>query len=150
MVHLSYVVFGNFCGRKVKKCTGGLTVLRAWLQWLIRKFILGDRFVIQRFDLEGPSAGRTVFNVEFLTRDLGRFAVCLARGDIALVQGGTQSLLAVEGQAVIDLARATIVDHPVDMIASAAKALCFPDRLEERRVGKECVSTCRSRWSPYH
>src|SRR3546814_13391673 len=26
-----------------------------------------------------------------------------------------------------------------------------PDgRSEERRVGKECVSTCRSRWSPYH
>src|SRR3546814_12462850 len=37
----------------------------------------------------------------------------------------------------------------------ALQALC--DRLtqaghrsEERRVGKECVSTCRSRWSPYH
>src|SRR3546814_1084027 len=27
-------------------------------------------------------------------------------------------------------------------------ALIF--RSEERRVGKECVSTCRSRWSPYH
>src|SRR3546814_12427523 len=27
----------------------------------------------------------------------------------------------------------------------------IPDhRSEERRVGKECVSTCRSRWSPYH
>src|SRR3546814_18399046 len=28
----------------------------------------------------------------------------------------------------------------------------FPpaNRSEERRVGKECVSTCRSRWSPYH
>src|SRR3546814_13666591 len=25
-----------------------------------------------------------------------------------------------------------------------------PIRSEERRVGKECVSTCRSRWSPYH
>src|SRR3546814_19734881 len=25
-----------------------------------------------------------------------------------------------------------------------------PARSEERRVGKECVSTCRSRWSPYH
>src|SRR3546814_7881363 len=25
-----------------------------------------------------------------------------------------------------------------------------PGRSEERRVGKECVSTCRSRWSPYH
>src|SRR3546814_17006244 len=26
----------------------------------------------------------------------------------------------------------------------------FSVRSEERRVGKECVSTCRSRWSPYH
>src|SRR3546814_12460062 len=25
----------------------------------------------------------------------------------------------------------------------------LPRRSEERRVGKECVSTCRSRWSPY-
>src|SRR3546814_20682176 len=27
---------------------------------------------------------------------------------------------------------------------------CEADRSAERRVGKECVSTCRSRWSPYH
>src|SRR3546814_3732265 len=27
---------------------------------------------------------------------------------------------------------------------------CAGRRSEERRVGKECVSTCRSRWSPYH
>src|SRR3546814_2456438 len=27
---------------------------------------------------------------------------------------------------------------------------CTAGRSEERRVGKECVSTCRSRWSPYH
>src|SRR3546814_18211425 len=26
----------------------------------------------------------------------------------------------------------------------------YSNRSEERRVGKECVSTCRSRWSPYH
>src|SRR3546814_12403352 len=26
----------------------------------------------------------------------------------------------------------------------------FADRSEERSVGKECVSTCRSRWWPYH
>src|SRR3546814_5824904 len=26
----------------------------------------------------------------------------------------------------------------------------WANRSEERRVGKECVSTCRSRWSPYH
>src|SRR3546814_12359027 len=29
-------------------------------------------------------------------------------------------------------------------------AAIHEDRSEERRVGKECVSTCRSRWSPYH
>src|SRR3546814_21125776 len=31
-----------------------------------------------------------------------------------------------------------------------APGLIKTDRSEERRVGKECVSTCRSRWSPYH
>src|SRR3546814_18509096 len=31
-----------------------------------------------------------------------------------------------------------------------ASLLAAEDRSEERRVGKECVSTCRSRWSPYH
>src|SRR3546814_16850819 len=28
--------------------------------------------------------------------------------------------------------------------------ITLPTRSEERRVGNECVSTCRSRWSPYH
>src|SRR3546814_12172859 len=31
-----------------------------------------------------------------------------------------------------------------------AGAVALGMRSEERRVGKECVSTCRSRWSPYH
>ena len=26
----------------------------------------------------------------------------------------------------------------------------FSSRSEERRVGKECLRLCRSRWSPYH
>ena len=34
--------------------------------------------------------------------------------------------------------------------ASVALDLKTKRRSEERRVGKECVSTCRSRWSPYH
>src|SRR3546814_20520298 len=39
--------------------------------------------------------------------------------------------------------------HLVQVSADDAR---FDDRVrsEERRVGKECVSTCRSRWSPYH
>src|SRR3546814_18046668 len=46
----------------------------------------------------------------------------------------------------------------VGIIRPAALQDTYPLRLEfedatrseERRVGKECVSTCRSRWSPYH
>src|SRR3546814_13646340 len=43
----------------------------------------------------------------------------------------------------------------IDVLAAATEAEHRPahrfdrDRSEERRVGKECVSTCRSRWSPY-
>src|SRR3546814_3414223 len=43
-----------------------------------------------------------------------------------------------------------------DLVLRAASALQQATgtrqgaRSEERRVGKECVSTCRSRWSPYH
>src|SRR3546814_13496800 len=64
--------------------------------------------------------------------------------------------------------RATINPTPVNnpprsLRAAVAERSDFPDvmihewtvlklcsRSEERRVGKECVSTCRSRWSPYH
>src|SRR3546814_12197929 len=35
-------------------------------------------------------------------------------------------------------------------IAGVRHRYHVPMRSEERRVGKECVSTCRSRWSPYH
>src|SRR3546814_15284745 len=42
--------------------------------------------------------------------------------------------------------------HP-DLDAFAARrgeaTVALSIRSEERRVGKECVSTCRSRWSPY-
>src|SRR3546814_6760595 len=41
-------------------------------------------------------------------------------------------------------------DQPVLHVVGDATAETVLDRSEERRVGKECVSTCRSRWSPYH
>src|SRR3546814_4952458 len=37
-----------------------------------------------------------------------------------------------------------------DEIAAARVHLGWEHRSEERRVGKECVSTCRSRWATYH
>src|SRR3546814_2187283 len=39
-------------------------------------------------------------------------------------------------------------DNIVRVVADIQRRLY--QRSEERRVGKECVSTCRSRWSPYH
>src|SRR3546814_7567045 len=48
---------------------------------------------------------------------------------------------ATQTRAQIDAALAVLAD---------ARAWPDHDRSEERRVGKECVSTCRSRWSPYH
>src|SRR3546814_5949592 len=40
--------------------------------------------------------------------------------------------------------------HRLHHFLDAADAFAVDRRSEERRVGKECVSTCRSRWSPYH
>src|SRR3546814_15351797 len=44
----------------------------------------------------------------------------------------------------ISLAQKPISDN------SVIAALVLEKRSEERRVGKECVSTCRQWWSPYH
>src|SRR3546814_20896606 len=40
--------------------------------------------------------------------------------------------------------------HAQVIVVSVPEDGPMPRRSEERRVGKECVSTCRSRWSPYH
>src|SRR3546814_20776246 len=43
----------------------------------------------------------------------------------------------------------TRIELSVDWSTNSGAA-AWIGRSEERRVGKECVSTCRSRWSPYH
>src|SRR3546814_15901069 len=40
--------------------------------------------------------------------------------------------------------------HEAEMLAEIADNQRRLERSEERRVGKECVGTCRSRWSPHH
>src|SRR3546814_12365077 len=39
--------------------------------------------------------------------------------------------------------------YSLDMLPAAWRTVTL-FRSDERRVGQECVSTCRSRWSPYH
>ena len=49
------------------------------------------------------------------------------------------------------LARAIrIAGYSVEKAQTAKEALALCSRSEERRVGKECMPVCRSRWSPYH
>src|SRR3546814_7683516 len=63
-----------------------------------------------------------------------------ARAQIAATLAGADTIRSqvAEQDAAIRQARA--------QLAAARAAL----RSAERRVGKECVSTCRSRWSPFH
>src|SRR3546814_12385305 len=81
----------------------------------------------------------------------------------ALVEGLAHATLAAhaaqEGHAV-ELPLQVVVPLVVNALQAAGVAVALLThqraavraavRSEERRVGKECVSTCRSRWSPYH
>src|SRR3546814_15864218 len=78
-------------------------------------------------------------------------------------QGGIQVLKPIS-QPILDVAKnggkVLIVDDLVDtgstarvvreMLPGAHFATVYAKRSEERSVGKECVSTCRSRWWPDH
>ena len=49
-----------------------------------------------------------------------------------------------------DLALPAFKQLPTAVLCLAEEVGIVADRSEERRVGKECASMCRSRWSPYH
>src|SRR3546814_12838897 len=53
-------------------------------------------------------------------------------------------------QPALTIGQHKIGDRAAHDIAQCEAILERQARSEERRVGKECVSTCRSRWSPYH
>src|SRR3546814_19423189 len=76
--------------------------------------------------------------------------------DLAPVDGGEdirQPADADAGQFIVIVVRHLNARHALERrcdgrVGQLADVLRH--RSEERRVGKECVSTCRSRWSPYH
>src|SRR3546814_9768019 len=73
-------------------------------------------------------------------QDRNIFAACMVRqGDAdAMVTGLTRSF-----SVCFDEITRVIDPRPDNILFGLTRS-------EERRVGKECVSTCRSRWSPYH
>src|SRR3546814_14510752 len=77
---------------------------------------------------------------------------------VGLDEGGRADQLQLQ-QAAVLLGPRQLVDpvahafpdrQRVQVQAAGLAGVVSEDRSEERRVGKECVSTCRSRWTPYH
>src|SRR3546814_12560620 len=92
--------------------------------------------------------------------EIGAHFVAVNVTDEAAVEAGLVEAEGVYGKARI-LVSCAGIGPPGKVIGRDGKALPLADfskivtinllgRSEERRVGKECVSTCRSRWSPYH
>src|SRR3546814_17435184 len=89
-----------------------------------------------------------VCSSDLLARFAGDFALSFLNADqrfaltdlVELSQLGTGLMLIRR-----DVVETLCARHPELAFRTDAR-----DRSEERRVGKECVSTCRSRWSPYH
>src|SRR3546814_3852789 len=72
-------------------------------------------------------------------RELGLPELSLGGGlGVAYVEDEEAPTITEWGSAVLDACRDAGIEARI--LASS----------EERRVGKECVSTCRSRWAPYH
>src|SRR3546814_10949384 len=110
-----------------------------------------------------PKSTRTypLFPHTTLFRSVDEFQVGVAETYDVVVSPGDDKAYTLVGEAIdrSGMARATLAPRagmagevpPLRKRPLAdMKDMGMDMRSEERRVGKECVSTCRSRWSPYH
>src|SRR3546814_19479479 len=81
------------------------------------------------------------------------------RGTLLLAREGINGTIAGSAAAVAAaVAHIRVLPGCADLDVKYSAAAVMPfgrlkvrlKRSEKRRVGNECVSTCRSRWSPYH
>src|SRR3546814_14986857 len=76
-------------------------------------------------------------------------AICAPAFVTAFFVGG--KMTQVNGAIMADIVIALVAGLPSYVLVKVFQPAFFSrERSEERRVGKECVSTCRSRWSPSH
>src|SRR3546814_19105290 len=76
-------------------------------------------------------------------------AAALAHKIIGRIRVGDRLYILVNDGAFIEIRRHIVGGRP-DHLHAARMCLVIWFSSEERRVGKEGVITCRSRWSPYH
>src|SRR3546814_16298743 len=101
---------------------------------IARAMVLKPRFVV----LDEPTSALDMTvqaQVVDLLRDLQKkhdLAYLFISHDLKVVKALANHVIVIRNGKVVE-------EGPAERIRS-----------EERRVGKECVSTCRSRWLPYH
>src|SRR3546814_11843779 len=80
------------------------------------------------------------------------FEKMLESGDGAAAIVDRDGLKQTSDTGAIEAEIAKVLSANADKVAQykGGKEALFGFRSEERRVGNECVSTCRSRWAPYH
>ena len=95
------------------------------------------------------------YNIQIENVMFQRFAdarTALASGDLDITAFGPQDISLALGQGVKSLVGIAGVGSGNDclIVRKGDDVKDWKARSEERRVGKECTSWCRSRWSPYH
>src|SRR3546814_16824614 len=105
---------------------------------MLTALAIRDIVLIEALDLEfggglAVLTGETGAGKSIMLDSLG--LVLGQRADAGLVRQGA-------AQGVVSASFDIAADHPVQLL--------IRERSEERRVGQECVRTCRYRWSPYH
>ena len=77
----------------------------------------------------------------------------LFSSDLAIDLGTANTLVYARGKGIVVNEPSIVAINKntgeVEAVGKEAKEM-LGRRSEERRVGKECQSVCRSRWSPYH
>ena len=108
-----------------------------------RKYKPGEVLVIR---YEGPKGGPGMREM------LGVTALLYGQGmgeKVALLTDGRFSG-ATRGMMVGHVSPEAAAGGPLGLVRNADRIRIDAARSEERRVGKECCTPCRSRWSPYH
>src|SRR3546814_11631097 len=90
-------------------------------------------------------------NIAFHRKLLGDLGEGVSKGSISIAdqqqaEERLQAALVRKSEAEQDMTNAAISFRTLTGLSIDQVVM----RSEERRVGKECVSTCRYRWSPYH
>src|SRR3546814_15516411 len=128
--------------------------------WCLRKILKGaGAWILLGFS--GPLAAASTLVPRVVDPDIAELSGCARsltvpqRLWVHNDSGNPSRLFAIDLQGQVQQRVEIDGPEPLDRLdrrhrGAAGGAQVIVNRSEERRVGKECVSTCRSRWSPDH